>query len=235
MERSEEQVLFSEQFDGKLDSGWTWLRENPGRWRFSERGLEIAVEPGLAGTVRNALVRPAPDRSSGPYAVEVTIFNHTVPTQPYEQAGITWYQDGQPVFKEVKELVDGEVVIIPGRNPMPTAGVRLRLVVSADSWEAQFRGEGASEFENGRQWRTSAGRRGAGQHPMLQRAAGGGALDSLRGLSDRANLTSDWLTVAVQTVSDDSQFGFSHPHHTQQTDHSRVEIDYGRENGSPGR
>ena len=147
MERSEEQVLFSEQFDGKLDSGWTWLRENPGRWRFSERGLEIAVEPGLAGTVRNALVRPAPDRSSGPYAVEVTIFNYTVPTQPYEQAGITWYQDGQPVFKEVKELVDGEVVIIPGRNPMPTAGVRLRLVVSADSWEAQFRGEGASEFE----------------------------------------------------------------------------------------
>ena len=26
--------------------------------------------------------------------------------QQYEQAGITWYNDGKPVFKEVKELVD---------------------------------------------------------------------------------------------------------------------------------
>ncbi len=141
------QVIFAEQFDGELDAGWSWVRENPDRWRMREGGLEIAVEPGLAATVRNALVRPAPERSGGPYAVEVTIFSHTAPTQQYEQAGITWYQEGEPVFKEVKELVDGDLYIIPGRKPMPTQSVRLRLVVSADSWEAQFRPEGASAFE----------------------------------------------------------------------------------------
>ena len=146
MGESEGQVVFAESFDGELDSEWTWIRENPDRWRIRDGGLEIVVEPGVAGTVRNALVRPAPDRSSGVHAIEVTIFNHTVPTQQYEQAGITWYQDGEPVFKEVKELVDGEVFIIPGSKVMPTQSVRLRLVVDAESWEAQYRPAGASEF-----------------------------------------------------------------------------------------
>ena len=146
MDGAEEQVVFSEQFDGELDADWFWLRENPERWRMREAGLEIAVEPGVAGTVRNALVRPAPDRSRGPYVVEVTIFNYTVPTQQYEQAGITWYQNGEPVFKVVKELVNGDVYIIPGKEPMLTQSVRLRLVVTADSWEAQFRPQGSSEY-----------------------------------------------------------------------------------------
>jgi hypothetical protein len=69
-----------------------------------------------------------------------------VPTQQYEQAGITWYHNGKPVFKEVKELIDGDLYIIPGRPSMRTKSVRLRLVVTADSWEAQYRPEGASEF-----------------------------------------------------------------------------------------
>lgn len=141
------QVIFSEKFEGELDGVWFWLREHPEKWRLREGGLEIAVEPGVAATVRNALVRPAPDRSQGPYAVEVTICNHTVPTQQYEQAGITWYQNGEAVFKEVKELVDEEVCIIPGRKPAPTQSVRLRLVVDTASWEAQFRPQGAAEFE----------------------------------------------------------------------------------------
>ncbi len=146
MGESEGRVVFAESFDGELDSEWFWIRENPDRWRIKDGGLEIVVEPGVAGTVRNALVRPAPDRSSGVYAIEVTIFNHAEPTQQYEQAGITWYQDGEPVFKEVKELVDGEVFIIPGAKPMPTQSVRLRLLVDAESWEAQYRPAGGSEF-----------------------------------------------------------------------------------------
>lgn len=143
---SGEQIVFQERFDGELDGDWIWLRENPDCWRIANGGLEIAVEPGVAATVRNALVRPAPDRSGGVYAIEVTIFNHTVPTQQYEQAGITWYQDGEPVFKEVKELVNEEVLIIPGGKAMPTQSVRLRLVVDSESWEAQYRPQGASEF-----------------------------------------------------------------------------------------
>ena len=142
-----EKVIFEDNFDGKLDEGWSWLRENPDYWRIRDGGLEIRVEPGVADTVRNALLRPAPDRGEGTFVIEVTITNHTHPTQQYEQAGVTLYHDGKPVFKEVKELIDGDLYIIPGRQPMPAKSVRLRLLVTADSWEAQYCPEGETEFQ----------------------------------------------------------------------------------------
>ena len=145
MTTAREELVFSDAFDGTLDPEWTWLREHPGFWRLQD-GLEIRVEPGVAPTVQNALLRPAPDRSEATWAIEVTVYNHTHPIQQYEQAGITWYQNGEPVFKQVKELIDGDLYIIPGRKPMPTQSVRLRLVVTADSWEAQYRPEGADQF-----------------------------------------------------------------------------------------
>ena len=147
MNSSNEQIVFADNFADGLGAGWSWLRENPDCWRIQDGGVEIRVEPGVAETVRNALVRPAPDRSEGTFAIEVTITNHALPTQQYEQAGITWYNDGTPVFKEVKELIDGELYIIPGKQPMPTNSVRLRLLVTADSWEAQYCPQGATEFQ----------------------------------------------------------------------------------------
>ena len=139
MSSLDEQIIFEEHFDGKLDEGWSWLRENPSQWRLANGGLEIQVKPGVADTVRNALVRPAPDRNEGAFAIEVTVTSHTAPTQQYEQAGITWYCDGKAVIKEVKELIDGNVYVFPGKKPMSDPGVRLRLVVTANSWEAQYR------------------------------------------------------------------------------------------------
>jgi hypothetical protein len=142
-----EEVVFQDRFDGKLAAGWSWLRENTNAWRLHEQALEIRVEPGGADTVRNALVRPAPDRAQDKFAIEVTVRNRTVPTQQFEQAGITWYSGGKPVFKLVKELVDGQLMIIPGRKPMTNECVQLRLVVTADQYLAQFRPDGKGEFE----------------------------------------------------------------------------------------
>ena len=147
MNSTDEQVIFADNFDGGVDPSWSWIREHPGFWRTTDDGLEIRAEPGKADTVRNALVRPAPDRNAGTFAIEVTVTNHTSPTEQYEQAGITWYHDGEPVFKEVKELVDGKIFIIPGKAPMPAASVRIRLVVTANSWEAQYRADGDAEFQ----------------------------------------------------------------------------------------
>ena len=147
MNSSSEQIIFADNFAGELGEGWSWLRENPDCWRIQDGGVEIRVEPGVADTVKNALLRQAPDRSAGTFAIEVTITNHTHPTQQYEQAGITWYNDGKPVFKEVKELINGELYIIPGQQPMPTKSVRLRLLVTADSWEAQYCPQGDTEFQ----------------------------------------------------------------------------------------
>ena len=142
-----EQIIFTDTFTEALSPSWSWLREDPALWRIADGGLEICVQPGKADTVINALVMDAPDRTKGDYAIEVTVHNHTLPTEQYEQAGITWYVDGKPVFKEVKELIDGDLYIIPGKQPMATRSVRLRLIVTADSWEAQYRPEGSDTFE----------------------------------------------------------------------------------------
>src|SRR5437588_35555 len=64
---SESEVIFADSLKGKLGDGWSWLRENKAAWRHSGQGLQIRVEPGLAPTVKNALVRKAPDRSQGKY------------------------------------------------------------------------------------------------------------------------------------------------------------------------
>ena len=143
----EDEVVWADAFDGDLAGGWSWLRESPGNWRLRDGGLEIRVEPGVADTVRNALVAEAPDRREGKFAVEVTVTSLSEPTKQYEQAGITWYNDGKPVLKLVKELIDGELYIIPGRLPMASPTVQLRLVVSVDTWVAQFRPEGQGAWQ----------------------------------------------------------------------------------------
>lgn len=143
---AEPRIVFEDRFEGKLGAGWQWLRENPEAWRIREGALEIRVEPGVAGTVKNALVRPAPDRTKSTYAIEVTVTSTTAPTNQYEQAGITWYSGGQPVFKFVKELIDGKLYVFPGKVPMESATVRLRLVVSPKGVVAQFRPDGEGEF-----------------------------------------------------------------------------------------
>ena len=139
-------ALCEDCFEGKLGQGWRWLRENRKNWRLRDGALEIWVEPGVAPTVKNALVRKAPDRAQGRFAIEVTVTNTTRPTRQFEQAGITWYHGGKPVFKLVKELIDGELFIIPGRKPMSSKSVQLRLIVTADSWTAQYRPDGKGKF-----------------------------------------------------------------------------------------
>jgi len=145
--RAGETVVFEDHFDTKPDSTWRWLREEAPDWRVRQGALEIHIQPGDANTVRNALLRPAPDRRQGRFAVEVTVTSLKRPQQQYEQAGLTWYTGGKPVFKLVKELVDGQLMIIPGRVPMTNETVRLRLVVSGNSWTAQFRPDGQGRFQ----------------------------------------------------------------------------------------
>ncbi|MGA2065890.1 MAG: hypothetical protein ABSG86_13030 [Thermoguttaceae bacterium] len=144
---AEPRVLFEDALAGKPGAGWTWLRENPKAWRAQNGSLQIRVEPGLAHNVKNALLRAAPDRSTGSYAVEGTITFATPPTNQFEQAGITWYQQGKPVFKLVHEHIDGKDYIIPGKVPAPDKTVRLRLVVTRDKFTAQFQAAAKGEYK----------------------------------------------------------------------------------------
>jgi hypothetical protein len=144
---AEPSVVFADRFEGKLAEGWSWLREAPEHWRLRDGALEIRVQPGDAHTVKNALVRTAPDRRQGRFAIEVTVTNLKRPVRQFEQAGLTWYHNGKPVFKLVKELVDGQLIIIPGRPAMTNDRVQLRLIVSAEGYTAQFRPDGQGEFQ----------------------------------------------------------------------------------------
>ncbi len=140
-----EKVLFADNFS-ELSGEWTWLREDPEDWRIRNGALEIRARPGDANTVRNALLRPVPGAGDGALAFEVTVTFTETPTEQYEQAGLTWYHDGEPEFKIVHELVDDEIVIIPGRVPTDSDTVRLRLVVDGNRYTAQFREEGETEY-----------------------------------------------------------------------------------------
>ena len=53
----------------------------------------------------------------------------------------------KPVFKLVKELVNGELMIIPGRKPMTSKTVQLRLIITKDNYVAQFRPNARGKFQ----------------------------------------------------------------------------------------
>jgi hypothetical protein len=132
-------VIFADNFDKGLDESWRWLREERDAWRIREGALEIRALPGDANTVKNALVRDVPDRSRRKYGIEVTVTNRTPPTEQWEQLGFTWYHDGRPVFKLVKERIDGETYIFPGQIPIAEQSVQIRLVVDGRKVIGEYR------------------------------------------------------------------------------------------------
>jgi len=144
---AEPRVVFEDRLEGKVGEGWSWLREDAKTWRIKDGALEIRVEPGVAPSVKNALLRKAPDWSKRKHAFEVTITFTADPTRQYEQAGITLYQGTNPVFKLVHEFIDGKTYIIPGKIPTTTKTMQLRLVTTPERYIAQFRPDGKGEFQ----------------------------------------------------------------------------------------
>lgn len=141
-----EALLFSDDLTGELAEGWEWLREQPGDRRPTPEGLEIRIRPGDAHSVTTALVRPAPWVVDGPVVFEVTVTFLQPPTEQFEQAGLTWYDGDFPVFKFVHELVDGEMMTIPGRVPTAGLTVTLRLRIGGGRFVAEVREEGEETF-----------------------------------------------------------------------------------------
>jgi regulation of enolase protein 1 (concanavalin A-like superfamily) len=153
-------VLFEDDFNGRLDAGWSWVREHREAWRVSARGLEVRVEPGnmwgRANDARNVLVRPAPDLSAGPVDISVTVENR--PTAQYEQVDLVWYYDDRHMVKIGQELVDGQLSIVMGREendrtrtirivPLEAFAVELRFLVKDNSIRGQFRPAGSGPWQ----------------------------------------------------------------------------------------
>ncbi|MBI5820784.1 MAG: hypothetical protein HZA88_17590 [Verrucomicrobia bacterium] len=154
-----DEVLFQDDFAGKLGDGWSWVREEKPGWRIADKKLEIRVLPGnlwgRANNVKNVLVRQAPDTSQGEVEVSVNIANR--PTHQYEQANLAWYYDDSHMVKLGLELVNGEVCIVMGREeadktrtlakiPIAATAVRVRLRVAGNQIRGQYRVTGTDAW-----------------------------------------------------------------------------------------
>ena len=152
-------VLFQDDFQGKLGEGWSWVRERRGAWRVTGRGLEVRIEPGNmwgpANDARNVLVRPAPDTANEGIEVSVNVENR--PASQYEQTDLVWYFDDGHMVKLGQELVDGKLSIVMGREendktrtiailPLDSFSVSLRLAVKGNRIHGQFRTPGAEAW-----------------------------------------------------------------------------------------
>ncbi|MFA5194091.1 MAG: hypothetical protein WC740_25560 [Verrucomicrobiia bacterium] len=154
-----DEVLFQDDFTGKLGDGWSWVREEKAGWRIADKTLEIRVLPGnlwgRANNVKNVLVRQAPDTAQGEVEVSVSIANR--PTHQYEQANLAWYYDDSYMVKLGLELVNGEVCIVMGREeadktrtlakiPIAATAVRVRLRVAGNQIRGQYRVTGTNAW-----------------------------------------------------------------------------------------
>jgi regulation of enolase protein 1 (concanavalin A-like superfamily) len=156
-----QEVLFQDDFRGKLGEGWSWVREHREAWRVTERGLEVRVEPGNIwgpqNNAKNLLVRPAPD--VGQAQIEASVVVEDKPTHPYEQVDLVWYYDDSNMVKLGQELVDGKVSVVMGREendnthtvaiiPVDSTSVRLRILVKANRIHGQFRVSSAKDWQD---------------------------------------------------------------------------------------
>lgn len=157
--RAADEVVFQDDFAGRLGEGWSWVREEKQAWRVSDQGLEMRVLPGnlwgRANDVKNILVRPAPDPAAGPIEVWVSVSNR--PTHQYEQANVAWYFDDSHMVKLGLELVDRQVCIVMGREeadrirtlakiPVSATSVQLRLLVDNGRIRGQYRVAGTDPW-----------------------------------------------------------------------------------------
>ena len=154
-----DEVLFKDDFAGKLGDGWSWVRESKAAWRVAGQGLEMRILPGNlwggANDAKNVLVRPAPDATQGEVEVSVTVTN--LPTHQYEQANLAWYYDDSHMIKLGLELVDAQVCMVMGREeadktrtlakiPIAVNSVRLRLRVAGNQIRGQYLPAGSDKW-----------------------------------------------------------------------------------------
>jgi len=140
-------IDFEEKFEGNLKEGWTWTRETPTAKRFVENKLEILMEPFADKEAKNILLRKAPKRlASQPYAVELKFRCQKPFVKQYQQVGIFWVQNDQVVFKFVREMIDGQIYVFPGKIPVSGDEINLKVVVNGENVVAEFQPEGETGY-----------------------------------------------------------------------------------------
>jgi hypothetical protein len=146
------ELIFVDDFRGKLADGWSWEREDRPAWRVGPDALEVRVQPGnmwgAANNAKNVLFRPIPAPADAPVEISVTFSN--APTAQWEQANLVWFYDDSNMVKLGQELVTGRFSIVMGREetdrartvaiiPLDDNTVELRLQAVKNRVRGQFR------------------------------------------------------------------------------------------------
>lgn len=153
-------VLFEDNFDGQLQSGWQWLREDPAEWRIDDNQLQVRSQSGKiwGGTelAKNLLLVNKQLKSQG-MAATVSVAHE--PKEKWEQAGPLWYVDDDNFFKLISEQIDGKMYVVTAREingrgkvlgkfVVPRANIQLRLKVESTRVTGQWRLEDADAWSD---------------------------------------------------------------------------------------
>jgi regulation of enolase protein 1 (concanavalin A-like superfamily) len=154
------EVLFQDDFKGKLGEGWSWVREHREAWRTTPSGLEVQIEPGNMwgpqNNAKNLLVRDAPAVTNG--LIEISVGIENKPTHQYEQVDLVWHYNDSNMVKLGQELVDGKLSIVMGREendktrtvaiiPLESTTVRVKFLVEGSQIRGQFQIGSAKEWQ----------------------------------------------------------------------------------------
>jgi beta-xylosidase len=154
-------LIFQDTFDGKLDSGWKWTREDTKNWSLTSNPgwLEIMAGPGsvASGDIANLLLRQAP---SGNFELETKV--KFKPTANKQFAGLIIYESDKSYVQFGRGFCDAGSCAgdgyyldgvaggsaVPGITPVKAAG--------SDTVSFRLRREGnlftAYISENGTDW-----------------------------------------------------------------------------------
>lgn len=142
-------VRFDEPFEGSLKEGWRWIREVPDAQKWGEDGLEIRMLPFADREAKNVLLRTAPQRIAGePYTVQLTLETLSPFVQQYQQVGIYFTQNDGTICKFVRERIDGETYVFPGKVPIMADKLTLRLTVEGENVLGEYRLDGETAFSH---------------------------------------------------------------------------------------
>ncbi len=145
----EDGVLFKEDFNGRLQPGWQWVREAADEWRIRDNELQVRSQPGRIWGGNDAknvlLVRPPKPQD---VAASVSVAHQ--PKEQWEQAGLLWYVDDDNFVKLISEHIDGEMHVViareqagqgrvVGKIKVPTANLQLRLKIQSKTVTGQWR------------------------------------------------------------------------------------------------
>jgi len=143
----EKEPFFEDKFQGELKEGWSWLRENPKGHRFVDKTLEVLMEPFSGDESRNVLLRSAPDRRAGAYQFELSLETPFAFENQYQQVGLFWMQGEKTALKFVREFIDGELYVFPGKVPIKGNEIFMRLTVNGENVKAEFKTDAKDEYK----------------------------------------------------------------------------------------